>query len=266
MRKGEDVITVYGLGLVIFVNCLKAKSGATRLKSLSRLLWPGRTSSLPASIPAMAFLCEHGDGHCLLPLGLGLELGAKQRRLDARRSQFNHRYARALQLSAQRLTVGMHRGLRGGINRGGEHRHEGQPRGDVDDERALPGLEVRQELLHHADGTAQVDLDLARHVAQIAVVVEVQVAHDPGVVDQRVQSREPGYDLCEQSGDGGGIAHVAAKDVDAGQRPPGRVEFVLVAAGDDDRVVAGQELSGQFETDAARAAGDQNRSLREFHG
>ena len=242
MRKGEDVVTVYGLGLVIFVNCLKANSGATRLKSLSRLLWPGRIFPLACFDPGDGFSCEHSDGHRFLPLGLRLELGAEQRRLDTRRSQFDHRHARAVELSAQGLAVGMQRGLRGGINRGGEHRHERQPRGNVDDERVRAGFEVRQELLHHADGPAQVDLDLARHVAQIAVVIEVQVAHDPGVVDQGVQGREPGDNLGVQSRDGGGIAHVAAKDVDAGQCPPGRVEFFLVAAGDDDRVATGQEL------------------------
>ena len=231
---------VYDLGLVIFVNCLKAKSGATRPKTLSRLLWPGRISSLPASIPAMAFSASTVDGHRLLALGLRLELGPEQRRLDAWRGQFDHGHARALKLSAQGLAEGVHRGFRGGINRSGEHRHERQPGGDVDDERARPGLEMRQELLHHADGSAQVDLDLARHVGEIAVFVEVQVAHDPGVVDQGIQSRKPGQDLCVQSRDGGGIAHVAAKDMDAGERPLGRVEFFLVAAGDDDCVAAGK--------------------------
>jgi hypothetical protein len=54
--------------------------------------------------------------------------------------------------------------------------------------------------------------------------------------------------------------------MDTGERPPGRVEFFLVAADDDDRVTTGQELSGQFEADAARAASDQDSSLREFHG
>jgi hypothetical protein len=39
-------------------------------------------------------------------------------------------------------------------------------------------LRLRQELLDHPHRPVQVDLDLARHVVQIASLIEVQVSHD----------------------------------------------------------------------------------------
>jgi hypothetical protein len=45
---------------------------------------------------------------------------------------------------------------------------------------------VRQELLDHSHRSVQVDLDFAHHVAQIAILVEVQISHDPGIVEERI--------------------------------------------------------------------------------
>ena len=51
--------------------------------------------------------------------------------------------------------------------------------GNVDDQRARTGFQVRQELVDHLEGSAQVDVDLAGAIGQVARLVEVQVAHDP---------------------------------------------------------------------------------------
>src|SRR5260370_970360 len=43
------------------------------------------------------------------------------------------------------------------------------------------------------------------------------------------------------------------------------VHLGLIAGGDKNRVTKCRELPGEFVTDAAAAAGDQNRIVREFH-
>jgi transposase len=58
---------------------------------------------------------------------------------------------------------------------------------------------MRQELLDHPHRPAQVNLDLARHVVQVAVLIEVQVAHDAGIVDDalpraKAMLGDKGYD------------------------------------------------------------------------
>jgi len=89
---------------------------------------------------------------------------------------------------------------------------------------------MREELLDHPHRPAQVDLDLARHVFQGVASVEVQVPHDPGLVDARVEAGEGALGL--------------------GQLPP-------VPAGDQDRAAALEELPRQLKADAARPARDQ---------
>jgi hypothetical protein len=81
----------------------------------------------------------------------------------------------------------MHCSLRGAINRRRGERDESQAGRDVDDQRTLAGFEMRQELLHHPHWPVQVDLDLARYVVQIVSLIEIQVAHDAGVVDERIE-------------------------------------------------------------------------------
>jgi len=45
-------------------------------------------------------------------------------------------------------------------------------------------------LLHHPHRPAQVDLDLARHVVQVAILIEIQISHDTGVIDEGIECRK----------------------------------------------------------------------------
>ena len=110
----------------------------------------------------------------------------------------------------------MHRGLGGAVDRGCHHRHEGQPRGNVDDQRAWAGFQMRQKLLDHPHRPAQVDLDLTRHVGEVAVLVEALIAHDAGVVDEGVERRKLRHDALVERRDGRRIAHVALHDMHVG--------------------------------------------------
>src|SRR5260370_40899423 len=63
-------------------------------------------------------------------------------------------------------------------------RNEGESGRDVNNQCALSSFEMRKKLLDHPNRPAQVDVDLARYIFRIAVFIELQVAHDPGVVDE----------------------------------------------------------------------------------
>src|SRR6266853_1595499 len=78
---------------------------------------------------------------------------------------------------------------------------------------------MRQELFHHANRPAQIDLNLSSDVFEASsFVVNIDLTHDASVVDQNVEIRK----------------------------------------------LFG-EFFGEFVTDAAGAAGDQNRIACEFH-
>src|ERR1700722_11207137 len=78
---------------------------------------------------------------------------------------------------------------------------------------------MRQELLHHPHRSVQVDLDLARYVVQIASLIEVQVAHDACVVDERIERGKLREHAGIQVRDRRRIAYVALEGTDAGERP-----------------------------------------------
>ena len=123
-----------------------------------------------------------------------------------------------------------------------------------------------QKLLDHAHRATQIDVDLAGDIFQGAVGVYVEVAHDAGVVDEDVERGEGEADALLQGGDGRCIADVALKGMEAGERAPCLIETVLFAARYDDYVVSRKELSRQLKADAAGAACDKNRSLRQSYG
>ena len=84
---------------------------------------------------------------------------------------------------------------------------------------------MRQKLMHHPHRPVQVDLDLARYVVQLAGLIEVQVAHDAGVIDERIERGKSGEHAGVQCRYRRRIAHVALEGMDAGQRPRGGIEL-----------------------------------------
>jgi hypothetical protein len=82
---------------------------------------------------------------------------------------------------------------------------------------------MRQELLDHAHRPAQIDLDFARHVVQVAILIEIKVAHDAGVVDEHIESRELSEHAVMQRCDSRRITDIALKHMDTGQRALGGI-------------------------------------------
>src|SRR6202161_3059127 len=123
-----------------------------------------------------------------------------------------------------------------------------------------------QELFHHANRPAQIDLDFSSDVFRASsFVVNIDLTHDSGVVDQNVELRKLFGDLFVKSGDRSRIGNVASKGVNSWQGRCRTVHLSLIAARDNNRVTKRRELFGEFVTDAAGTAGDQNRIAREFH-
>src|ERR1700752_5415369 len=125
---------------------------------------------------------------------------------------------------------------------------------------------MRQELLHHANWPAQIDFNLSSDVFEASsFVVKIDLTHDAGVVDQDVELGKLFGDLFVKSGDRSRIGNVASKGVNVWKGSFRTVHLSLIAARDKNRVTKRRELFGEFVTDAAGTAGDQNRSAPEFH-
>src|SRR3979411_892560 len=125
---------------------------------------------------------------------------------------------------------------------------------------------MRQELLHHANRPAQIDFNLSSDVFEASsFVVNIDLTHDAGVVDQNVELRKLFGDIFVKSGDRFRIGNVASKGVNFWKGRFRTVRLSLIAARDKNPVAKGRELFGEFVTDAAGAAGDQNRIACEFH-
>src|SRR5260221_11895444 len=125
---------------------------------------------------------------------------------------------------------------------------------------------MRQELFHHANRPAQIDFNLASDVFEASSsVVNIDLTHDAGVVDQNVELGKLFGDLFAKSGDRFRIGNVASKGVNCWKGRFRTVQPRLIAARDKNRVTKGREWFGKFVTDAATTAGDQNRIAREFH-
>src|SRR6202011_4329782 len=125
---------------------------------------------------------------------------------------------------------------------------------------------MRQELFHHANRPVQIDFNLSSDVFEASsFVVNIDLAHDPGVVDQNVELGKLFGDLFVKSGDRFRIGNVALKGVNFWKGRFRPVQLSLIAARDKNRVTKCRELFGKFVTDAAGTAGDQNRIACEFH-
>src|SRR5260370_36965830 len=125
---------------------------------------------------------------------------------------------------------------------------------------------MRQELFHHANRPDQIDFNLASDVFEASsFVVNIDLTHDAGVVDQNVELRKLFGDLFVKSGDRFRIGNVASKGVKFWQGRLHAVHLRLIAARDKNRVTKCRESFGEFVTDATGATGDQNRIAPEFH-
>src|SRR6202045_2452294 len=125
---------------------------------------------------------------------------------------------------------------------------------------------MRQELFHHANRPAQIDFNLPSDVFEASsFVVNIDLTHDAGVVDQNIELRKLFGDLFVKNGDRLRIGYVASKGVNVWKDRFRTVHLRLIAARNKNRVTKCRELSGEFVTDATGAAGDQNRIAREFH-
>src|ERR1700733_3290237 len=123
-----------------------------------------------------------------------------------------------------------------------------------------------QELFHHANRPAQIDFNLSSDVFEASsFVVNIDLTHDAGVVDQNVELRKLVGDLFVKSRDRFRIGNVALKGVDPWKGRFRTIHLSLITARDKNRVAKCRELFGEFVTDAATAAGDQNRIALEFH-
>ena len=125
---------------------------------------------------------------------------------------------------------------------------------------------MRQELFHHANRPAQIDFNLSSDVFEASsFVVNIDLTHDAGVVDQNVELRKLFGDRFVKSSDRLRVGNVASKGVNFWKSRFHTVHLGLIAPGDKNRVTECRELPREFVTDAAAPAGDQNRIVREFH-
>src|SRR6202521_783510 len=123
-----------------------------------------------------------------------------------------------------------------------------------------------QELFHHANRPAQIDFNLSSDVFEAAsFIVDIDLTHDAGVVDQNVELGKLVGDLFVKSGDRFRIGNVASKGVNLWEGRFRTVHLSLIAARDKNRVTKCHELFGEFVTDATGTTGDQNRIATEFH-
>src|SRR6266478_2240106 len=125
---------------------------------------------------------------------------------------------------------------------------------------------MRQELFHHANRSAQIDFNLSSDVFEASsFVVNTDLTHDAGVVDQNVELWKLFGDLFVKSGDRFRIGNVALKGMNFWKGRFRTVHLSLIAARDKNRVAKRRELFGEFVTDATGTTGDQNRIAPEFH-
>src|SRR5579862_5991513 len=125
---------------------------------------------------------------------------------------------------------------------------------------------MRQELFHHANRPAQINFNLSSDVFEASsFVVNIDLTHNTGVVDQNVELRKLLSDLFVKSGDRFRIGNVASKGVKFWKGRFRTVHLSLIAARDKNRVTKRRELFGEFITDTAATARDQNRIAPEFH-
>src|SRR5258705_13342380 len=92
---------------------------------------------------------------------------------------------------------------------------------------------MRQELFHHANRPTQIDFNLSSEVFETSsFVVNIDLTHDAGVVDQNVELRKVFGDLFVKNGDRCRIGNVASKGVNFWKGRFRTVHLSLIAARD----------------------------------
>src|SRR5258708_25709154 len=114
---------------------------------------------------------------------------------------------------------------------------------------------MRQELFHHANRPAQIDFNLSSDVFEASsYVVNIDLTHDAGVVDQNVKLGKLFGDPFVKSGDRFRIGNVASKGVNVWKGRFRTIHLSLIAARDKNRVTQIRELFGEFVSDASCTA------------
>src|SRR6266446_9870867 len=104
---------------------------------------------------------------------------------------------------------------------------------------------MRQELFHHANRPTQINFNLSSDVFEASgFVVNIDLPHNAGVVDQNVELRKLFDDLFVKSSDRFRSGNVAAKGVNFWKGRFRTVHLSLIAARDKNRVTKCRELSG----------------------
>src|SRR6266849_5439246 len=124
---------------------------------------------------------------------------------------------------------------------------------------------MRQEFVLDGSRPVQIDFNLSSDVFEASSFgVNIKLTHDAGVVYQNVELRKLLGDLFVKSGDRFRIGNVALKGVNLWKGRLRTVQLSLIAARDKNRVAQCHELFGEFVSDAAGTAGDQNRIAPEL--
>src|SRR5258706_12533557 len=93
---------------------------------------------------------------------------------------------------------------------------------------------MRQELFHHANRPAQIDFNLSSDVFEASsFVVNIDLTHNTGVIDQNVELRKLFGDLFVKSADCFRIGNVASKGMNfrKGSRPVIRIGLPSAVSG-----------------------------------
>src|SRR5260370_9124090 len=102
---------------------------------------------------------------------------------------------------------------------------------------------MRQKLFHHANRPAQIDFNLSSDVFEASnFVVNIDLTHDAGVVDQNVELGKLFGDLFVKSGDRVRIGNVASKGVNFWKGRFRTFHLSLIAAWDKNRVTKRPDL------------------------
>ncbi|CAL2069322.1 hypothetical protein GPN2_21030 [Streptomyces murinus] len=185
------------------------------------------------------------------------------RRGDRRGDEFHDADSGAGELCAQRLGVGVHRGLRGGV---AGHGREGQERdagGDGDEGAGAPPDQMRGEGVDHPDGAEQVGLDRRPRRLEVRRVAQVLHEHDARHGHHRVQPGVAVEHGVTGGGDGGTVGDIDLERAEAllGQfrERPG------ATAADGHGAARRGEPPGQLPPDARGAADDEDGAVGEIH-
>src|ERR1700737_5659942 len=104
---------------------------------------------------------------------------------------------------------------------------------------------MRQELFHHANRPAQIDFNLSSDVFEASsFVVNIDLTHDAGVVDQNVELGKLFGDLFVKSGDRFRIGNVASKGANFWKGRFRTAHLRLIAPRDKNGFTTAEELFG----------------------